>query len=759
MKNKATALAAFLFLAGIAALAIRSSGPPDPVPASAPLVEFSSARAMRHLEIIAAKPHPIGSKANAEVRDYIASQLRAIGVDPQIQETTGVSEVFAAAGKLQNAVARLKGSTGGRAVMLAAHYDSVPAAPGAGDDGAGVAAMLETLRALQAGPTLKNDVIFLFTDGEEAGLLGAAAFADEHSWAKDVGVALNFEGRGSSGPSFVFETSPGNGWLIRQLRKAAPFPRASSLTYAVYKRLGNDSDFTNFKWAGMSGLNFAFFGNLGNYHTPNDRAEKLSEASLQHHGSYQLALARHFANLDLDDIASEDAVYFNVGGFLVQYPESWAVPLAVLAAALFVGVGVLGFKSGSFTRSSVALGALASLLGFGVILLTGVAVAWLIGQSHGRWLPAGDPIENGWYATSLAALTIALAGSLQALLRKKPGAESLALGAAFWCLVLAVLSAVMFKSASYLFAWPTMFGLCGLTLFSTRRRGFNSVPALGAGVVLAVPVLFLLAPLVQVAFQAFGTGTIGGAAMIALILMMLGLLVPQLEIVTGATRFLLPAAAAVLFVATLVAGALTTRFNSDHPLPSNVFYALNNDSAKAVWATDDERVNFWNAQYLSDSPARGPLRDFFSDGTFLQHEAPSVDLASPRASLIEDKTSDGVRRVRLRISSARRAERITIYLPDAEVLSSTVSGKPIRETGQQARYRLEGGWMLHYANVPEAGFEVTIETRAAHPLKLTVVDWSVGLPETPGKAYSPRPSWIVPIHFGDLTIVSKSFTF
>ena len=50
-----------------------------------------------------------------------------------------------------------------------AHYDSVPFGPGAADDGAGVVTLLETARALKAGPPLKNDVIFLFTDGEEAG--------------------------------------------------------------------------------------------------------------------------------------------------------------------------------------------------------------------------------------------------------------------------------------------------------------------------------------------------------------------------------------------------------------------------------------------------------------------------------------------------------------------------------------------------------------------------------------------------------------
>jgi peptidase M28-like protein len=760
MKSKASAVATLVFLTGIAVLAISVSGPPNPVPASAPLTEFSSARAMRHVEVIAANPHSIGSQANAAVRDYITSQLRAMGLEPEIQETTAVSEVFAAAGIVQNVVAIMKGTSEGRAVLLASHYDSIPVAPGAGDDGAGAAAMLETLRALKAGPPLQNDVIFLFSDGEEAGLLGSAAFADEHPWAKNVGVALNFEGRGSSGPTFMFETSPGNGRLIEQLNKAAPFPRASSLTYAVYKRLGYDSDFTNFKLAGMSGLNFAFFGSPGNYHTRNDRPEKLSEASLQHHGSYQLALTRHFANRDLDAVAGEDAVYFNFGALLVHYPESWTVPLAILTTALFVVVGALGLKRGAFTASRAVFGALASLLGFVVVLIIGLAVSWLIKHAHGWFLPAGDSSGNGWYALSLVFLTIALVSTLQVLLRTKPGAESLAFGVVFWCVILAGFSAVMLKDASYLFVWPAMFSLCGLdVLLEARRRGFESMLVIGTVALSAVPVLFLLAPMVDLAFAAFGAGWMGAAAIVCLTSLSLGLMVPQLEIITRATKWLLPAAAALSCIVTLVGGALTTQFDADHPLASNVLYALNSESGKAVWASFDERQNSWSAQYLSGSPTRGPLRDFFSDATFLQHEAPSVELAPPLASTIEDKTNDGIRLLRLRIISQRRAERMTVSLPLAEVLSSTVNGKPLRDDAQQVRISFEDGWRLHYANVPEAGFELTIKTRAAHSLKFTVVDSSGGLPETPGEAYSPRPSWIVPIHLGDVTMVSKSFTF
>src|SRR5258706_7442827 len=118
--------------------------------------------------------------------------------------------------------------------------------------------MLETLRALKSSPTLSNDVIALFSDGEEIGSLGAKAFVYQHPWAKDVGVVLNFEARGSSGPAIMFETSDKNGWLIKEVAKAAPRPAAHSLAPAIYQLLPNRTDFTVFKEAGFAGLNFAY---------------------------------------------------------------------------------------------------------------------------------------------------------------------------------------------------------------------------------------------------------------------------------------------------------------------------------------------------------------------------------------------------------------------------------------------------------------------------------------------------------------------
>jgi hypothetical protein len=313
-------------------------------------------------------------------------QLRSFGLEPEIQKTTAVNSTGAPlflAGTIENIVARRKGSGDGRAVALVAHYDSVSTGPGANDDGVAVATLLETARALTAGPQLRNDVLFLFTDGEETGLLGARAFVAEHAWAKEVEIALNFEARGNGGPSVMFETSPQNGALIRALAKATSHPLANSLSYEIYKRLPNSSDFTVFKEAGWPGMNFAYINGLTHYHTQLDSRENVDSRSLQHHGSYALALSRYFGAAVPAAAQEGDAIYFDAVGFmLVRYPAWLAGPFAFGVLLVFAAVIWLGFRRGKLTGPGIAKGALLFFLSLVAAAVVVAGAWWLIRQIH-----------------------------------------------------------------------------------------------------------------------------------------------------------------------------------------------------------------------------------------------------------------------------------------------------------------------------------------------------------------------------------------
>src|SRR5882757_4017623 len=83
----------FLLWSVIIALAVFSVGalkPPAPLPASAPESEFSAARAFAHVARIAHIPHPLGSAADAEAREYLLAQLTQIGIQASIFSGLGI---------------------------------------------------------------------------------------------------------------------------------------------------------------------------------------------------------------------------------------------------------------------------------------------------------------------------------------------------------------------------------------------------------------------------------------------------------------------------------------------------------------------------------------------------------------------------------------------------------------------------------------------------------------------------------------------
>lgn len=486
----------------VAWFAIQAQQPPAPLPADASPALFAAGRAQKHVEAIAREPHPMGSEESERVRQTLIRRLSEIGLDAKVQLPERQQPPFP-----RNVVARLKGKgpSGKKALMLCAHYDSVPEGPGASDDAAGVAVVLETLRALKAGPPLDRDVIALLTDGEESGCLGARLFVDEHPWASDVGIVLNFDARGNSGPSIMFETSDGNGWLIGKYAQAVYQPLATSLSMDIYKIMPNYSDLTVFKTAGMGGLNFAFGAGLAYYHTPEDTPENLDQRTLQHQGDNALATARHFGRLDLDKTDEDDVVYTSVlNRFVVSYSKTWALPLAFIAVGVFLALALLAVRKNQIALTDMLIGAglllccvIASLFAVGFLFFLGFCCSSIREAQGGfpiLWLKYDVSIMAGCALVS-TALTVALTRWC-AYTRPLAG---LVLGAFSWWLALSLASALWLPSASYLFVWPALGGLLGLLISSRFPPGAPLASA--ASLLGSIPSLILLAPLIRTTFD------------------------------------------------------------------------------------------------------------------------------------------------------------------------------------------------------------------------------------------------------------------
>jgi Peptidase family M28 len=745
-------LTAVLVLVGIGAF---HTYPPAPSSLSAPTSAFSSASAISHVQQIGQKPHPTGTRENADARQYLLMQLKALGFEPEIQSAFVVNPQKKQAGRIHNVLVRIPGTSAGKTLLLSAHYDSVHTGPGAADDGGSVAAILETLSVIKTQPALRNDLICIFTDSEETGLLGAEAFVQQHPWTKTVGLALNFEYRGNYGAFMMFETSQGNGKLIEGLAASAPFLLANSLMYEVYKRLPNDTDMTVFKQAGIPGMNFAAIEGHTSYHTQLDRPELLDQHTLQHEGEIMLALVKHFGNIPLDDLKSTDSVYFDFPGLgLVHYPVSWIIPLNILLLFIFVTIITLGLRTKTVRISH----AISGFIVFPIILL-GLALTSHFCWSGIRLLHPeyesffqGDTYNSHWYLLAFTFLNIGLFGLLQSNVHKLLRPAEFSLGImAFWLLLL-ILSGVWLPGASFLLFWPlaAMLGVVGMLL-----RGKTNSNHLGNALLIflgSIPGILIFTPLIRCLFISLTPQMIG--VVVIFLILLLGLLTPLLEII-GQRKYLIRSSLLVGFIA-LVAGSLTSGFDSDHPRQNTLFYAINNSEQwgsqqRAFWLSTDKQLDEWTSAFFPNAQAKQQVPAIFGDSFQAMWSAPAPLLAlqSPTIETLEDTAlSDaipGKRKITIRIKSPRQAPKIKVAIEGIDVLHSIVAGQTFSQSPQSH-------WSLDSVGLIDEGLIIEFIVKAGVPFKVRAIDFSYGLPAKP---LIPRPLSMIskPSEFSDTTAV------
>jgi Peptidase family M28 len=743
---------AFLFVAICIVFAEHVSRPPGAIPENAPPAAFSAERAMKHVVAIAQRPHPIGSAEHDRVRDYLVAQLSILGLEPQIQNATGVGTRSADAGRVQNILARITGGqSGGPAVLLVAHYDSVEAAPGAADDGAGIAAILETVRAVRAGAPLLHDIIVLFTDGEESGLLGAAAFVREHPWAKDVAMALNFEARGTAGRSLMFETGPGNLDAVRVLR-TVPGVTAGSMFTTIYRTMLVDTDLSEL---GTPALNFAFGDGADRYHTSHDDVAHLNIGSLQHHGQQALALAHAFANGPLPRPRTGDAVFFELPGVgLVVYSEKWAMLLALVAAALAVVVIIRSRRESARFGRDVVLGGAATI---GAVVLSGAAAylaGLIIALLHTIVPWGGAPAWSPVYWAAVAMLSLAISTACYVAVRRRGSVAGLHAGALLIWTLLSLAAAVIAPGFSYLFIWPVLV----VALAALLAGGHGLLTAKGIAMCLAALVTAaLLIPIAYLIGAVFlGVTAAGGIVTAAIIALIAWLLVPLLEALCDGARWSTPFICAAAAIVLVGIGVLTVRTSDVHPVPSRLIYAIDADSSDAWLASraSAARANAWTRTALAPF-AQGPewiAHFFLSPTAVVAKRVPTLPLPQPAINILSDSTTSDARQLSLRVQGSAGTTALGMRVTDAPVISAAIDGRAIDTT----RYRLHTReWTLWYWAPSDSGALLSLIVPAGSTPKLEVLACSLGIPTLAGVTILPRPANVVPVQSGDVTIVCR----
>lgn len=723
-------LATALALALITAFAvIRIVHTPAPVPATAPDTVFSAERALKHVAAIAQRPHPMGTGEHDRVRDYILAQLAAMGVQSEVEVATAIGTRYQEAGRVQNIVAYLHGQErNAKALLLMVHYDGVEAAPAAGDDGAGVGALLETLRALSARRTpLTSDIIALFTDGEESGLLGAAAFVREHPRAKDVAVALNFEARGTSGRSYMFETGPGNLDAVRMLRTAGDVTAGSVFT-TIYRTLPNDTDLSELSLLGMPALNFAFADGVERYHTSHDALAYLNPGSVQHHGLQMLALAKAFAGAPLPRPVTSDAVFFDFPLLgLIVYPL-WVA----MALALVLGVLVVVVVRDETDRRGMLTGALAMLV---TIAVCGVAANFVRLNGPALW--------SGAYGAALACAAIGLNIAVYLALDRRGGSGVHAGALLVWAVLGATLSFAV-PAVSYILVWPALFALIA-------RRSRHVV---AEWVAVTVALLMLAGFAYSVAVVMLGVAGGGAIALVVLTSMLLWLLAPVVARVFASWRSAL-AVMLVLSACLAVYAKITVRQNAWHPARSAIAFAQNADNGEAFLGSTSTR-DAWTKSVLGDA-SRGPAWTTLL-GPFTQylygHAVPSAAIEGPTIALVSDSTVGGVRRATVRVNAPRGTTAIVVRASGPVVRQASIDGQVVGTTRLR---RQSPTWITEYWNVPPEGAVFAFQVAPGQPLEVDVAARRPGLPSS--VSVPARPDDVVASQSGDVTVVYRSARF
>lgn len=370
----------------------------------------------RNTEAAARAASEIERRANAiglEVRRYPVGRVRS----PEIRVA---GRLIMAAREHQvdddNLVAAIAGRSEGPALLIMAHYDTVHGTPGAVDNAAGVAALLELGRMLREHPPARP-VLLAWTASEEHGLAGARALARD--LGDRVGLAISIDLLGAADEVDLNGLSARMGaswlsWLAITAREAGVDVRAPVPQRVVSRMLPaiERSDHGPFADRGVPALHLYSRGPeriFLDYHAPGDTPDRIAWPAVLDGTRFLFAIAQRSG--ELPRAGGDPGMWLDVpGGPRVI---SWAVLLGIEALLLWIALAGLvalrrrrgarcdGFGRGLFTTAiglAAGWGAAAALL----------LVARRAADHAAPWVHA----PARYYAAAIAvALGVALAGA------------------------------------------------------------------------------------------------------------------------------------------------------------------------------------------------------------------------------------------------------------------------------------------------------------------------------------------------------------
>ena len=717
---------------------------------------FSESNAEAHVDMLAGTigSRPLGTEPNARARAYLVEQLDGYGFDVRIQEADAQRPALGLTARVFNIIAAKEG-TRRDAVALVAHYDSVAETPGAADDAFGVAVVVEAARALAARARANYSLMVLLTDGEESGLMGAAALVEDRSITDRLRAYVNVEAIGAAGPAFLFETGPGNAWLLTPWARQAPHPRGASFALEIYKRLPNDTDFSIFKQAELPGLNFALIGDSYAYHTARDTPDRLATSAMRSAGENVVAIVEALDAAELSQRSVDEPIYFDIAGMSgLAYGRQVASAMAILAVLLgfvaWVRAIWVVYKMSGPVRILVA--AAWTLVGLALIVAVTIGAVWA--------LRAVRDVYHPWYAHPIRLLLLlATAGAatgylvlrLATCLPGRPHAHPTLV----WCLALPVWIALaiatewLAPSASFLWTAPLL--AAGVALAPTPLHRAHVVRLVSLGVLVVVGTLWMRDTL---ELYQFLVAVLGREPMITpvwiypLFLLASGLMIipPLIAVVVGHGRRLLEPSVAMtvsLLAVTIAAGLAyaAPAYTEERPLRRYIRYLQDEATGLAFWQIGANEPTLdltagaprFNWQPVDSSPALStPVGRFGHPFVFLAAAPAEADVPASIAARIEPREEE----IDLEISVRPEENGIDVsfVMPPAMVPSAANLPGTVRASGR---------WTARYVAVPPEGIAFTATFAAADAAALPAAAVVITRARLPGGVGWQRlPSWL-----------------
>ena len=760
--KKISSVLSILIVLGVIYWSFSDLKPSLPKAESLVETDFSTHNALEHVKKISLKQHYVGSEAHKNVQNYIVAELNEMGLETEIQTQTAINRKWAAATTAQNIIAKVKGSENGKALMLLSHYDSsTHSSLGASDAGSGVAIILEGVRAfLSKNKTPKNDIIILLSDAEELGLLGAQAFVNEHSWTKDIGLILNFEARGSGGPSYVLmETNGKNSKLLSEFLAAEPnFPAANSLMYGVYKKLPNDTDLTIFRQdANINGFNFAFIGDHFDYHTAQDSYERLDKETLLHQADYITTTLNYFAFSDLENLDSDkDFIYLNFPfSKLLIYPFSWVTPLLVIAIVFFLILIFFGISLNKISIKKVFKGFIPFLIS--LILCGSISFGlWkllLVIHPHYNDILHGFTYNGYTYIITFVFLNLLILLKTYKHFSKEEKAINLLIAPIFVWLIINFLISIYLKGASF-FIIPVFCALFILAIAVFMNIEERSKRILFT--IISIPTIYIFAPMVKMFPVALGLKNLWISGL--LIALIFGLMLFTFHQKKATWMLKLSGLLALVFfsLATFNSG-----FSIDNKKPNSIVYIQNSDAKTAYFGTYNTTLDSYTKQIFDETTIKGGIKNAETKSKYNTHfnyhkKTDYKNIPSSNISINIDTIIGNKRLLELEVSPNRKVNKFEFITNNKLTLHQFKVNDAVVNNGK--KYAVEKGtFLIYYMANSDAGVTLSFSINKDEKVAIILNEISYDLLENPNFSIQPRSAEMMPMPFvtNDAIIISK----